>query len=127
MARLTIIIGLLLTLQGAGFYFGLAAVEGKSPSVTALIPAFAGIPILILGLVALKEAARMHAMHVVAVLSLLGLVLPVGRLGMQFARGAEVKSTVLVSLVLMALLSGTLLAACIRSFVRARLSPKSGT
>ena len=116
MARLTIIIGSLLVLLGVGFYAGTGAT-----SPTALIPAFAGAPILILGCVALKESVRKHAMHGVAMLSLLGLLLPLGRLGMQLAKGAEVKSTVLVSLLLMAGLSGFLLVACVRSFVNARI------
>ena len=89
--------------------------------MTALIPAFAGFPILILGLVALKDSIRKHAMHAVAMLALLGLLLPLGRLGMQLAKGAEVKPIVLTSLLLMAALCGFLLAACVRSFVRARL------
>ncbi len=122
MARLTIIIGLLLTLLGVGSYAGLTVAEGKAVSVTALIPAMAGIPILLLGLVALREPLRKHAMHGVAILALLGLVLPLGRLGMQLAKGAPVKSTVLASLLLMAALSGFLLVACVRSFIRVRLS-----
>lgn len=122
MAKLTIIIGILLTLLGVGFYVALLAVEGENPSVTALIPAFAGIPILVLGLAALKESIRMHAMHGVSLLALLGLLLPAGRLSMKLAQGAHVKTTILVPLVLMTLLCGVLLAACIRSFVRARLS-----
>ena len=125
MARVTIIIGLLLILLGAGFYGALAILEEEAPSPTALIPAFAGIPILLLGCVALKDLLRMHAMHGVAMFSLLGLLLPLGRLGMQLARGAEVKPTVLASLLLMAALCGFLLAACIRSFVRARLTAAS--
>lgn len=125
MARLTITIGLLLTLLGVGFYAGLALVEGEAPSVTSLIPAFAGIPILLLGLVALRESARMHAMHAVAILALLGLLLPLGRLGMQLARGAEVAGTTLTSLLLMAGLSGILLVACVRSFVQARLNRRA--
>jgi len=116
MARLSIIIGSLLVLLGVGFYVGLGAT-----SLTALIPAFAGAPILILGCVALKESVRKHAMHGVAMLSLLGLLLPLGRLGMQLARGAEVRSTVLTSLLLMAGLSGFLLIACVRSFINARI------
>ena len=117
MARLTIIIGALLTLVGVGFYAVLSVAEGKAVSVTALIPAMAGVPILLLGLVALREPLRKHAMHVVAILALLGLALPLGRLGMQLAKGAQVKPTVLASLLLMAVLSGVLLFACIRSFV----------
>ena len=121
MARLTIVIGLLLTLLGFGFFVALAARDVATPSVTALIPAFFGVPILALGLIALKDSLRKHAMHLVAMLSLLGLLLPVGRLAMQLAKGAEVKSTILISLLLMAVLNGLLLGACIRSFARARL------
>ncbi len=121
MARLTITIGILLTLLGVAFYVGLTVAAGTYPSVTALIPAFAGLPILLLGVAALKESIRKHAMHGVSLLALLGFLLPVGRLGLQVARGAEIKKTVLMSLVLMAVLCGILLVACVRSFVRARL------
>ena len=121
MARLTIAIGMLLVLLGVGFYIGLTDAESGRPSVTALIPAFAGLPILLLGAGALKESIRKHAMHGVSVLALLGCLLPVGHLGSKLARGAEVKTAALVSMVVMALLCGVLLAACIRSFVRARL------
>ena len=78
MAKLTIGIGLLLILVGGGFFAGLAIIENKTPSATALIPAFAGLPILLLGFVALKDAYRMHAMHGVAILALLGFLLPAG-------------------------------------------------
>ena len=120
MARFTIAIGVLLTLLGLGFYFGLMVLEQERPSPTALIPTFFGLPITLLGLLALKESLRMHAMHVVAILALLGTLAPLGRLGMQMARGAAVPATILASLLLMAALSGTLLAGCIRSFIDAR-------
>jgi hypothetical protein len=121
MAKLTIGIGLLLILVGGGFFAGLAIIEHKTPSATALIPAFAGLPILLLGFVALKDAYRMHAMHGVAILALLGFLLPAGRLGMKLAQGATVPPTILVSLILMAVLCLILLVACVRSFVLARL------
>ena len=121
MAKLTIVIGALLTLLGVGMYVGLLAVEGKAPSVTALIPAFAGIPLLLLGLAALQESIRKHAMHGVSLLALLGFLLPAGRLGMKLFQGQPVRTTILVPLLLMAALSAMLLAACIRSFVQARL------
>ena len=60
-------------------------------------------------------------LSVVAMLALLSLLLPLGRLAMQLAKGAAVKPTVLTSLLLMAALSGFLLAACVRSFVQARI------
>ena len=126
MAKLTIGIGLLLILVGGGFFAGVAVLEHKTPSATALIPAFAGLPILLLGFVALKDAYRMHAMHGIAVFSLLGFLLPVGRLGMKLVQGATVPPTILVSLILMAVLCGILLVACIRSFVLARLRRTAG-
>lgn len=43
-------------------------------SVTALFPAFLGLPMLILGVVAAREGARQHAIHAALVLALLGLV-----------------------------------------------------
>ena len=126
MAAFAIVVGLLLSLLGFGFYAGLAAVEHATPSVTALIPAFVGIPVFVLGCVALKDAARKHAMHAVALLALLGFLLPTGRLAMQWAKGESVSATALSSLVLMAALCGFLLAGCIRSFVRARLAAANG-
>ncbi len=72
MARLTIVVGILLIVLGVGFYAGLMAAEDSAPSVTALIPAFFGLPILLCGLLALKESLRMHAMHGVALLHAAG-------------------------------------------------------
>ena len=72
MPALTLILGLVLIGLGAGSYFG---VEADSRSVTALIPAFFGAPIALLGAVALAMAgARKHAMHAAAVIALLGLI-----------------------------------------------------
>lgn len=67
MAKITIGFGLALIVLGVISYLGTGMV-----SVTALIPAFAGIPILLLGFVALNERFRKHAMHVAMVLALVG-------------------------------------------------------
>jgi hypothetical protein len=120
MARVTIIVGALLTLIGVAFYGGIYLFQDRAPSVTALIPAMAGLPILALGLVALVDKLRPHAMHVVALLALLGFLLPVGRLLMKLAQGAEVGPIAFSSLALMALLCGVLFAGCVKSFVDAR-------
>lgn len=134
MARLTIVIATLLILLGIGSYLNASrrSAENARPSVTALIPAFVGLPILVLGLVALNPSARKHAMHGVSVLALLAFLLPTARLAMQLARGVEVNTTVFVPLVSMAVLSAVLLAACVQSFVAARLRrirayPRSST
>lgn len=107
----TITIGLLLVLQGLGFYFGTA-----TKSMTALIPTFFGVPILLLGCVALKDSLRKHAMHGAVALALLGLLAPIGRIasaGLKFSAAG-------VSLVLMIVLCGGLLILGIKSFIDAR-------
>ena len=58
MPKITIGLGILLILLGLGGYFGTDA-----KSFTALIPAFVGVPLLLLGCLALKDNLRKHAMH----------------------------------------------------------------
>ena len=65
--RLTIALGALLILLGVGFYFGTG-----SQSVTALIPAFLGVPIALCGLLALAESRRRIALPVAFVFAVLG-------------------------------------------------------
>ena len=120
MARTTVIFGVLLALVGIGFYLGLALTQDNAPSLTALIPAAAGIPILLLGLLAFREKYRMHAMHGVAVLTLLGFILPAGRLAMQLVGGGELNPAAAASQALMAALCGILLVLCVKSFVDVR-------
>jgi len=67
MAKLSILFGILLIVLGLVSYFGIS-----SESITALIPAFLGIPVLILGWVAMNDKYLKHAMHGAAVLMLIG-------------------------------------------------------
>lgn len=67
MAKLSIAYGVIFILMGLISYFGIS-----SESITALIPAFFGIPMLILGWLGLNEKYLKHAMHGAAVLMLLG-------------------------------------------------------
>ena len=67
MAALTACFGLLLVVLGLGGYFGTRRV-----SKTALIPAFIGLPILILGLVALSETATRPAIIAATIVAILG-------------------------------------------------------
>ena len=67
MAKITIGLGFLLIALGLGSYFG----TGRA-SVTALIPAFFGLPLLLLGLVALNERMRKTAILIAVVIGLLG-------------------------------------------------------
>ena len=61
------VFGIILIILGLISYFGIS-----SESVTALIPAFLGVIVLILGFLALNEKYLKHSMHAVAVLMLLG-------------------------------------------------------
>src|SRR5438034_230558 len=63
------VFGILLIVLGLGGFFGTGAEHG-----TALIPAYFGTALLILGLLALKDSLRKHAMHVAAMVGLLGVV-----------------------------------------------------
>ena len=68
MPRWTLVLALFLILVGVAGYLG----TGRQ-SVTALIPTFLGLPLLALGLWGRRESARKMAMHIAAVVALLGL------------------------------------------------------
>ena len=118
MPYVTIALGSLLLVIGVGFYFGTGAT-----SVTALIPAFLGIPIELAGLAALREGWRKHAMHAAVLLALLGflgsarglLSLPDLLSGVELARPAAV-----VAQSLTAVLCLIFVGLAVRSFIQAR-------
>jgi amino acid transporter len=73
MPKLSILFGVILMIIGGAGY-GFAAMSGKA-SITALIPAFFGIPMALFGLVAeAKESLRKHLMHASVVVALLGFI-----------------------------------------------------
>lgn len=116
MARFTIIIGAILVVLGLGGYFG----TGRA-SVTALIPAFAGGPILLAGVLALRDDLRKHAMHAAAALALLGFLAAAGRgVPKYFTAGEDGPSTAVYVQLLMAAVCLALVIACGRSFINAR-------
>jgi lysylphosphatidylglycerol synthetase-like protein (DUF2156 family) len=111
MPRTAIAFGVLLTLQGVGFY-----IATSSKSVTALIPAFVGIPMLALGLAAFRDFARKHAMHAASAIALLGFLAAVGRMA-----SARIHfSPAGISVLLLALITGGFAALSIKSFVDTR-------
>lgn len=67
MVSLSLALGATLSLLGLVGY----AASGAE-SITALIPTFFGIPILVLGLLGRREHLRKHMMHAVAALALIG-------------------------------------------------------
>lgn len=118
MAKITIGLGLVLIALGLGGYLG----TGRE-SATALIPAFFGLPLLLLGLVALKERMRKTSMHIAAAIGLLGFAgtarglikLPVLLSGGEVARPTAV--AIQASMAIVCLIFVLL---CVRSFLKAR-------
>jgi hypothetical protein len=111
MPKITIAVGVLLAIQGVGFY-----VATSSRSITALIPTFVGLPLLLLGILALSDSARKHAMHVAAAVAMVGFLAALGRMASAGLSVSAAGSAVLI----MALLTGVFLVLCIKSFVDAR-------
>jgi O-antigen/teichoic acid export membrane protein len=86
-------------------------------SATALIPAFLGLLLLAFGWLARSEAYRKHAMHAVAAFALLGLLGTIGGL-IRLLGGTTTPAA--ISQALTAILTGTLLVFCVKSFIDAR-------
>ena len=116
MAKITIGLGVILIALGLGGYLG----PGRA-SPTALIPAFFGLPLLILGWVALKERMRKHAMHIAVVIALLGVVGSLFRIVKKLIVGEELEvSTAVTMQLVVAALCAVFVVLCIRSFIQAR-------
>lgn len=122
MAKLTIAYGVFFILMGLYGYFGIS-----SESITALIPTFFGIPMLILGWLGLNEKYLKHTMHFAAVLNLLGFAGTVSGL-IKFVKmlgGAETARPAAVTVqAIMAVLCFVFLVLAVKSFVDARRAKK---
>jgi hypothetical protein len=119
MAKLTIGFGVALVALGAIMF----AVTGAK---TSLIPAYFGVPLAICGAVALNDAYRKHAMHVAAVIGLLGFLMPLGRLIPVLIQGRTPAPMALAGLLGMMALSGVFVVLCVRSFIAARRARDQG-
>jgi hypothetical protein len=123
MANRTIGFGGALILLGVAGY---AATGAHSP--TALIPAAVGLVLVVLGLLARRPRARMHAMHGAALVALVGFAGSVRGLGqaLKMIEGEGVKRpAAAIAQSIMAILCLAFVALTIRSFVAARLARKS--
>lgn len=113
MPKITIAFGVALILLGVGTWFGTSMV-----SFTALIPAFVGVPLVVLGVAAAaNEGLRKHMMHAAAGLGLLGFIAPLGRLiGSRFGGALPAVAEQLA----MAGICLLFVVVCVNSFVQAR-------
>lgn len=123
MAPFTMVFGILLVILGLAGYFAPEMFPGGeqvTKSVTALIPAFVGGALFLLGVLALKENLRKHAMHAAATVGLLGFL----GAGVQFLRKALGDSFAwgpgTISQAIMAVLCGVFVVLCVKSFIDAR-------
>jgi hypothetical protein len=120
------LVGILLTLLGVCSYVFWKQLGASHPSVTALIPAFVGVPLMILGWLALlKPAMRMHLMHAAVVLATLGLLASLGRFISVMIKNPSLSAGTGTTL-LMSIICGVYVALCVRSFIAARRARQAG-
>ncbi len=119
-SRWSILFGSLLVALGAGAFFYSSAGADKPP-YTALIPAGFGLPLILLGVVALKDNLRKHAMHVAAMVGLIGFLGGAVMLLLPVLRGTEIARPFAYGCqAVMAALCLAFVGLCVHSFVDAR-------
>ena len=119
MAPIAILFGALLTALGPVLFF---LSETRSP--TAFIPCGFGVALIILGVLARSEKLRMHAMHVAALLGLIGFGVPAFMVGRALTGGAAFEPVRHGGQLTMALLCAVFLGLCVKSFIDARIARK---
>jgi hypothetical protein len=118
MTRWTLVYAVALLLLGLGAYFGTGA-----QSVTALIPAFLGVPVLICGLVALKTGRPKIPAHIALVFALLGVAggaMGLPQLPALLSGGEVARPTATLTQSILFFLSLAYIILGIRSFIQAR-------
>jgi hypothetical protein len=115
----TIIFGILLGLVGVVGYLGTGG-EHR----TALIPAYMGLPFILLGALAYRDGWRKHVMHLAAALGLIGFLVTAYLAWpglVTLAAGGQVEHPAAVySKSVTALLCAVFVALCVNSFIQAR-------
>jgi hypothetical protein len=115
MPATTRLIGLLLIVLGIGSYW----LTGRT-SVTAMIPAFFGVALVICALIARgSEAARKHAMHAAVAIGLIGALAALAR-GVPAALNGDAARPAVASQLTMGVLLLIYVALGVQSFIAAR-------
>ena len=115
MAKIGVATGALLTIVAGGGY-----VASGMESWTALIPAFAGVPILLASIIAIKPERRALGMHIAVLFGLLGFLAPLGRLIPVTLKGEFTLSFATGVMIAMAVICGLFTFLCVKSFIAAR-------
>jgi hypothetical protein len=117
-APVSIGFGIVLVALGVGFFL---ATGQEHP--TALIPAGFGTILALLGVIALKDSLRKHAMHLAAMVGLIGFLVPavmaVPKVPALLA-GEAARPAAVVEQLIMAALGLVFVLSCVRSFIVAR-------
>jgi hypothetical protein len=118
-ARIALLFGGLLIVVGLAGFLGTGAEH-----VTALIPAFIGLSLVLLGWIARNEKLRMHAMHGAVLVGLVGFIGGVVRLinpiSVLVSGGEIAKPMAPIMTALMTVLCGVFVGLCVKSFIDAR-------
>jgi len=122
MPNAAIVCGALLILIGIIGYT--SGVMSDKASITALIPAFFGIVLNTLGLLAkMKEDLRKHLMHAAILVALVGFIAAAGRLVLRF--GELSMTPAVISQIAMAIVCLIFVILAIKSFADARRAAES--
>ncbi|MEO0421972.1 MAG: hypothetical protein AAF184_06535 [Pseudomonadota bacterium] len=114
MPQITLAFSVALVVLGVGAWFA----AGQS-SITAMIPAFFGLPLGVAGMLALREGWRKHAMHSAAAIALLGAFGSLGRALPGLDLSDPLRLATVVQLVMGVSLI-VFLVLCVCSFIEAR-------
>lgn len=123
MEPITIVFGLALVALGFSGYFNSAS---ESPSPTVWIPAGFGAVLIVLGVLALKDNLRKHAMHAAAMVGTLGFLAAVYRIVQKLITDGKVEGSPAVHTGLMAAVTGVFVGLCVKSFIDARRRRQAG-
>jgi hypothetical protein len=114
MTGTTRLFGLILIVLGVASY----TLTGRT-SMTAMIPAFFGVVLVLCALIARKESARKHAMHAAVAVGMLGLLGALTRAVPAALAGDATRPAVIAQLIMGALML-VYVGLGVRSFVEAR-------